>query len=87
MSERFWDTEEGKLFGHAIHEHNSAMGMIKNYNLFYEKYRDNTDVLTEERILAMIKNNKSSVQKAMDSMDLLYTHFKSKFEENKKASE
>lgn len=77
---RFWDTEEGKLFSHAIHEHNSAIGSIKNYNLFYERNRHNQEILTEERIEAMIRNNKENIQKATDSMDLLYKFFKNKFE-------
>lgn len=56
--------------------------MIKNYNIFYENNRNNQDILTEERILAMIENNKKCIQKAMDSMDLLYDYYKEKFEKN-----
>jgi hypothetical protein len=81
--QKFWSTEDGKAFSHAIHEHNSAIGMIKNHNLFFERHRNDPKVLTEERIASMIESNKRNTQKAFEAMDFLYKHFKDKFEANK----
>jgi hypothetical protein len=75
---RFYETEEGKLFAHVIHEHNSAIGMIKNHNLFYERHRNNLEILTEERILSRIQSIKDAVDKAQEAMDLLYVHYRTK---------
>lgn len=77
---KFWDTEDGKVFSHAIHEHNSAIGMIKHYNQFFESYRNNPDIMTEEVILSMIEKNKKNCEKAFESMDMLYKHFKKNFD-------
>jgi|SRR6187402_45060 len=81
---RFWDTELGKKFSHTIHEHNSAIGMIRSYVQFIETYYKDPTKLTEERFLLYLKNTEESCKKALDAVDYTYKYAQ---EQHKKEQE
>jgi len=66
--DKFWDTPIGKAFGHAIHEHNSAIGLIKGKIYLYKR-----GVYKISDIPKLVEELEGNVKKAQDAMDFIYT--------------
>jgi hypothetical protein len=62
---RFWETDIGKVFAHGIHEHNSAIGLIKGAISLYRKGH-----YTGKGLADAIE---TYTKKAQDSVDFIYT--------------
>lgn len=83
---RFWDTEEGKILAHGIHEHSRGMSYIINSVAIIKalmmngsiKFEGDDDSLAQfNKYLELILEGKKV---SKDSIDFIYTKFKDKFE-------
>lgn len=83
---RFWDTEEGKILSHGIHEHSNGQSLIinsvsimkrliENGNIRIEGEDSNIEMFTKS--LDLIIKGK---ERNKEAIDYIYTKFKNNFE-------
>ena len=88
MSEnkKFWDTKNGKILSHTIHEHNSGLGIIANYKsvittLLKTKLITFVDSDTEETFMKSIIGIEEGRVRCREAVDYCYTKFKEQEDE------
>ena len=79
IEKNFWETKEGKIIGHGIHDHNSAIELLRGY-LEYSECPNNIFTTKEE----YNDKIKKLFKKTQVSIDYIYTSFKNIHEENLK---
>lgn len=78
---KFWDTEEGKILSHGIHEHSSGLGMIIN-ELNYIELLTKKEKITKNDYEISFNRIKDGRNKCKEAMDYIYNKFKEKYENN-----
>jgi hypothetical protein len=68
---KFWDTDTGKVFAHGLHEHNSAIGLIKGKIYLYKK-----GAYKISDIPKLVEQLEGNVKKAQDAMDFIYKNIR-----------
>lgn len=76
----FWKSENGRIVGHGIHDHNSGIGYIRTYISIFKKKIENNETITIEDLDKL----EIGIKRCKDSIDYIYIKFKDKFEENGK---
>lgn len=71
--ESFMSTEPGAILYHGVHDHNSAMGQIKQSLDMIIDHINNGEIDQAKTYLEIIKK---SVKKAEDSIDYIYSKIK-----------
>jgi hypothetical protein len=87
----FWKTDNGKILNHVIHEHNSGLGIIVNYNyllegLLKDKLITFADSDAEGRFIKAIKGIDKGKVRCREAVDYCYTKFKEKEDDKNKST-
>ena len=72
---KFWDTKEGKILSHAVHDHNSGLGRIVN-NVYYLKELLKDKDYENPRILITLDSITSAKDDCRNAMDYAYNNIK-----------
>ena len=82
----FWNTKNGKILSHTIHDHNSGLGTIVNYKnilttLLKNKLITFVDSDAEETFMKSIIGIETGRVKCREAVDYCYTKFKEQEDE------
>lgn len=88
MSEnkKFWDTKNGKILSHTIHEHNNGLGIIANCKSVITTLLKNDRIIflgsdTEETFMKSIIGIEEGRVRCREAVDYCYTKFKEQEDE------
>lgn len=71
---KFWQTQNGKIISHGIHEHNGGLGLIVNNLELLKRYLQE-EPLNKENIEYCIHRINTGKEKCMEGIDYIYTKF------------
>lgn len=79
----FWKTDNGKILSHTIHEHNSGIRIIVNYNNLLKRLLEHklitfTNLDSEELFIKSIEGIEKGKIRSKEGIDYCYTKFKEK---------
>ena len=92
MAETFWQSENGKVIGHVIHETNSDIGMVKNWSALVKKYREQAILVPDtpqnkqfiDYLDKFLEQCSKFGTRTKESVDTAYNHFKTQYEQQQK---
>ena len=72
----FWNSENGKIISHGIHDHNSGLRYLRTYiSILKIKIEKGENIKLED-----IEKLEKGLKRCRDSMDYIYIKFKEKYE-------
>ena len=76
----FWNTKEGKIIGHGIHDCNSAISITKSYlRLLHQRYKERGKPIDDE-FWEYLDKAIESQKKIHEAIDYIYVKFKEDYE-------
>lgn len=74
--DKFWNSEEGKIISHTIHEHNSAIGLISGTVYYLRKIKDDGELLSDE-LEQRLDKIEEYLRRCKEAVDYAYKELKS----------
>lgn len=79
----FWNTKEGKILSHGIHDHTGFLSVQRHFLESMQKYQKENKPL-DNKFWLYLEAALNERKKAMEAMDYIYVKFKEEYEKELK---